>query len=326
MSGETAEGCVQVHLGEALARYGFGEGHPFGPDRLDAFWNEARRRGLERRVRIVVPASATADEIARFHRPRHVARVQEASEKGEGYLDAGDTPAFPGVFEAAATVVGTVVDAARRIVAGECRRAFVPIAGLHHASREGATGFCVFNDLGVAIETLRLEFGLQRILYVDIDAHHGDGVFYAYQDDPRLAIVDFHEDGRYLYPGTGGAGETGKGMGRGTKLNIPLPPGARDERFLEAWPDAEAFMERFEPRFILLQCGADCIEGDPITHLRLTPEIHRFVTRRLCRLAGRHAEGRLLATGGGGYNRPNLAAAWCNVVEAMLESEAAEGS
>jgi len=115
-------------------------------------------------------------------------------------------------------------------------------------------------------------------------------------------------------------------MGRGTKLNIPLPPGARDEHFLEAWPDAEAFMERFEPRFILLQCGADCIEGDPITHLRLTPEIHRFVTRRLCRLADRHAEGRLLATGGGGYNRPNLAAAWCNVVEAMLESEAAEGS
>ena len=112
---------------------------------------------------------------------------------------------------------------------GECRRAFVPIAGLHHAARDRAAGFCVFNDCGVAIELLK-RAGLKRIAYVDIDAHHGDGVFYAFEDDPAVIFADLHEDGRYLYPGTGMAEEIGKGAARGMKLNVPLPPGADDQR------------------------------------------------------------------------------------------------
>ena len=312
---------VCVHVGEALARYGFGEGHPFGPDRLDAFWREAEARGLDAKVRLCKPVQADVSEIERFHTPEYVARVIEQSKTGEGFLDYGDTPAFPGVFEAAATVVGSALDAMRRLMSGKCRRAFVPIAGLHHARRDGAAGFCVFNDCGVVIESLRAEFDLRRIAYVDIDAHHGDGVFYAFEEDPDLAIVDFHEDGRFLYPGTGSAEETGKGKAAGTKLNVPLPPEAGDALFRRLWPAAEDFLDAFQPEFILLQCGADSIAGDPITHLNLTAATHGFVTERLCALADRHARGRLLATGGGGYNRANLAGGWCAVLEALLESE-----
>ncbi len=259
--------------------------------------------------------------IEMFHAPVYVDRVIEASRRGTGWLDQGDTPAFPGVFEAAATVVGTSVDAARRIMQGEYCRAFSPIAGLHHAQRGSAAGFCVFNDCGVVIEVLRREFGVRRIAYVDIDAHHGDGVFYSYEGDPDLAFADLHEDGRHLYPGTGFSTETGRGAAEGTKLNIPLPPGADDAYFRTVWPRVEVFLEIARPEFILLQCGADSLRGDPLTHLALTETTHAHVAHRLCRLADTLCAGRLLAMGGGGYDRGNLARAWCGVVEVMLGTQ-----
>lgn len=169
--------AVCVTIGDQLARYGFGEGHPFGPDRLAAFWTEAQAQGLDRQWIQCLPGSATRELLERFHTPEYVERVISQSATGEGYLDCGDTPAFPGIYEAACTVVGSVLDAVERIMKAECRHAFVPIAGLHHARRDSAAGFCVFNDCGIAIEILRLQYGLQRIAYVDIDAHHGDGVF-----------------------------------------------------------------------------------------------------------------------------------------------------
>ncbi len=306
-----------VYIGEALARYGFGEGHPFGPDRMDAFWRRAVAQGLDARVRLCEPVMATVDDLLRFHTADYVERVRRQSLTGVGYLDQGDTPAFTGVFEAACTVVGTVLDAVQRIVAGDTARAFVPIAGLHHARRDGAAGFCVFNDCGVAIETLRAVHGIRRVAYVDIDAHHGDGVFYAFEDDPDLIFADLHEDGRFLYPGTGAAAETGRGPAAGTKLNLPLPPDAGDDAFLAAWERAEAHIEAGKPEFILFQCGADSLVGDPITHLRYTEAAHRHAAERLRALADRHCDGRLLALGGGGYNRDNLARAWTAVVAAL---------
>ncbi|HSN70646.1 MAG TPA: hypothetical protein VLT59_04020 [Steroidobacteraceae bacterium] len=217
---------VLLVAGEAIARYGFGEGHPFGPDRHGAFLREFATVGhLNGRVRVLEPRSASRQELELFHRPAYVALVHDRSASGSGYLDAGDTPAFRGVFEAASSVVGATLLAVEELMAGRGRRAFVPIAGLHHASRAHAAGFCVFNDCGVAIEVLRKRFGVQRVAYVDIDAHHGDGVFYAFESDPDVLFADLHEDGHYLYPGTGAASETGTGPARGTKLNVPLPPG-----------------------------------------------------------------------------------------------------
>jgi acetoin utilization protein AcuC len=307
-----------VYIGEDLARYGFGAGHPFGPDRLGAFWQQACAAGLDRQVRQCVPVAVERSVIERFHSPAYVERVIRQSATGEGYLDCGDTPAFPGIYESACYVVGSVLDAIEHILAGDCRQAFVPIAGLHHARRDGAAGFCVFNDCGIAIETLRMQHRVQRIAYVDIDAHHGDGVYYSFEEDPELFVADLHEDGRYLYPGSGSAAETGKGAARGTKLNIPMPPGADDAAFFAAWDRVDAFVDAARPEFILFQCGADSIDGDPITHLRYSPAAHRHATQRLLQLARRHCGGRLLALGGGGYNRSNLALAWTAVVQVLV--------
>jgi acetoin utilization protein AcuC len=308
---------VAVVVSERLARYGFGDGHPFGPDRLAAFMREFAARGLAQRVRVLEPRSATDAELASFHSAEFLAFVRERSASGTGMLDGGDTPAFKGVYEAAAVVVGATLSAMEAIMQGECRRAFVPIAGLHHAARSRAAGFCVFNDCGVAIEQLKLA-GLKHIAYVDIDAHHGDGVFYAFEDDAAVVFADLHEDGRYLYPGTGGADETGRGPAVGTKLNVPLPPGADDEFFASVWPRVTAHLKKFAPEFIILQCGADSLEGDPITHLRFSARVHGQAARELAELADELGHGRVLALGGGGYNRANLARAWTTVVENLM--------
>jgi acetoin utilization protein AcuC len=308
---------LSVYVGEALARYGFGEGHPFGPDRMGVFWQRMLDKGLDKKVRVCEPVMATRDDVLGFHTPEYVDRVIGQSRTGAGFLDFGDTPAFPGIYEAAATVVGTVLAAVDDIMRGETDTAFVPIAGLHHAARDRAAGFCVFNDCGVAIETLRKRHNLSRIAYIDIDAHHGDGVFYAFESDPQVIIADLHEDGRYLYPGTGAAHETGGGDARGTKLNIPMPPEATDTDFIAAWPAVERLLEKYPPDFILLQCGADSLAGDPITDLRYTESSHRHAATRLKELSGEFCSGRMLALGGGGYNRENLARAWTAVVEAM---------
>ena len=311
---------VCVTYGTSLGRYGFGDGHPFGPDRLAVFQHELQRQGLDSQAHIVAPQMAEVTAIARFHTTEYIALVQALSKSGEGYLDGGDTPAFEGMFEAASTVAGSVLAAIRALVQGECQRAFVPIAGLHHARRDGAAGFCVFNDCGIAIEALRAEHGIQRVAYVDIDAHHGDGVYYAFVDDAELFIADIHEDGRYLYPGTGDVSEIGRGAAAGTKLNIPAPPDANDDFFYQAWDRVEEFLRQVQAEFFILQCGADSIGGDPLTHLRFTPETHAHAARRLCALADETAQGRLLALGGGGYHRPNIARTWTAVVQAMLEA------
>ncbi len=310
--------AVQVYYGEPLARYGFGQGHPFGSDRLQAFWDEALRQGLDKKIHRAAPVAAGEDELRRFHTAEYIARVQRQSQSGAGFLDNGDTPAFQGVFEAACSVVGSTLDAVAKSVACEYPMSFVPIAGLHHARRDGAAGFCVFNDAGVAIETLRRVHGLRRVAYVDIDAHHADGVFYAFEDDPDLIFADIHEDGRFLYPGSGAAEETGAGAARGTKLNIPLPPSAGDEDFFRAWEEVEEFVRKGRPEFILLQAGADSLAGDPITHLRYSTAAHHHAASRLRALALEECAGQLVAMGGGGYNRANLAAAWTAVLWALL--------
>lgn len=308
---------VYVFRGEALASYGFGDEHPFGQDRHNAFHDELSRQPQNERLRYVDPATCQAADLTLFHTPSYVDRVAALSERGVGYLDQGDTPAFPGVYAAASAVVGSTLAAVDAVMCGDAGRAFVPIGGLHHATRDSAAGFCVFNDCGIGAEHLRERHGLRRIAYVDIDAHHGDGVYYAFEDDPLVVFADIHEDGRYLYPGTGSSAEVGVGPARGTKLNIPLPPGSGDDAFMVAWQAVEAHIDAAKPEFILLQCGADSLAGDPITHLNFTEEAHAFAASRLCALADRHCDGRIVGLGGGGYNRRNLARAWTRVVQAF---------
>src|SRR5437868_7788366 len=154
---------VQLYVGDALGRYGFPNGHPFGPDRQDAFWKEAQKQGLPERVVLREPREAKREEIERFHKHEHVERVRVLSAQGYGSIDYGDTPAYPGVYDASANVVGAALNGLAQVMNGETYRTFQPIGGLHHARPTTAAGFCVFNDCGVWIDTLRSEYGVKRV-------------------------------------------------------------------------------------------------------------------------------------------------------------------
>jgi acetoin utilization protein AcuC len=310
---------VAVYTGEELGRYGFDD-HPFGEDRIHAFWDEMHIRHFDYQVRIFNPIKATEEQLKLFHTPAYVEKVKTLSETGSGLLDYGDTPAYRGVFEDAATVVGTVIDAARKLMNNEVRRVFVPIAGLHHSMPDTAAGFCVFNDAGVAIKILQQEYALERIAYVDIDAHHGDGVFYPFESDPTVIYADIHEDGRYNFPQSGFPHEIGKGAAKGRKLNIPLLPLSADPDFLMMWDKVEAFVRQWQPQFIVMNCGADGLDGDPLAHLHYTYRAHARAARGLCEIAEEFADGRILGVGGGGYDLRNVGKAWVAVIDAFLET------
>ena len=307
-----------VYDDEALARYSFGDNHPFGPARFNAFYQRFVQQHLDQQVAHGKTKQATDEQILLFHTNEYLNHVKKHSVTGEGFLDCGDTPAFKGIYEAAATVVGTTLDAIDQIMNNHYQRAFVPIAGLHHARRDKAAGFCALNDCGVAIEYLRHQYQIKNAAYIDIDAHHGDGVFYSFESDPDLLFADIHEDGIYLYPGTGHMNETGSGEALGTKLNLPVAMNAGDAEFDKQWQKIETYLEQRNPEFILVQCGADSIAGDPITHLQFSENSHVKAVSRLKQIANQYCQGRLLAMGGGGYNLENIAKTWTAVVSALI--------
>jgi acetoin utilization protein AcuC len=306
-----------VYLGDKLATYNFGDSHPFGPLRYQAFEQAFYQQALQQKVDILSPVKTDRETLASFHTDEYLKRLIEQSKFGVGHLDSGDTPAFIGVYEAACYVAGSVIDAIEQLMNSRYKRAFIPVAGLHHARRDGAAGFCAINDCGIAIETLFNRYALKRVAYVDIDAHHGDGVFYSFEEDRRLIFADLHEDGRFLYPGTGAISETGKGEAAGMKLNVPMPPYADDDLFFRMWPLLEKFVVKHQPEFILFQCGADSIKGDPITQLCYSEKAHAHAARRLRDIADSYCGGKLLVMGGGGYNLDNIARAWTAVVDVL---------
>ena len=315
-----ADSKILVVKDENISSYGFGDDHPFGPDRHGAFHRYLTDSGISNLVHLAGSGYiAVRADIERFHTNEYIDRVIAHCQLGKGFLDNGDTPAIQGLYESSLAVVGASLFVTEEIISGRFKRAFVPIAGLHHAKRDSAGGFCVFNDIGVVIETLRKIHGVNRIAYIDIDAHHGDGVYYSYEEDPNLIFVDVHEDGRFLFPGTGFPEEIGIGLAKGTKKNISLKPGDGDVVFQENWSHIHAFLDHFEPEFFILQCGADSLLGDPITNLALSEKSHYLAAQSLSLLAEKHAKGRIIALGGGGYNRDNIGRAWTQVVKAFVD-------
>lgn len=312
------DSSVGIVVGDPLADYHFGDEHAFGPHRHQAFLDGMERLGLTSQVEWLDPVQCDFQSLQSFHTDEFIEKIKQSSDLGTGYMDHGDMPARKGIFEAASTVVGSVLSMVDKIMDKQVRRGFVPIAGLHHGYRDHCSGFCVFNDCAIAIEHLRKQHRLKKVLYVDIDAHHGDGVFYNYESDDKLFVVDFHEDGRFLYPGTGDADETGSGPAKGSMMNFPMPRKATDEDFARLWPEAETFIRSIEPEFIILQCGADSMKGDPITHLEYSQKSYQLATESLCRIADEFCDGRIIALGGGGYNMENISLAWPEVVRAML--------
>lgn len=307
-----------ISFGQGSFLYSFPGGNPMNSSRLEVFAKELQRlRGERDSIEIEEPVACSEKDLEVFHTKQYIEHVKEVSMTGEGQLGSDDTPGFKGVYEASLVPVGNTLRGLEYVVKGKVDHFFNPVGGLHHSGPDEARGFCVFNDSVIAISRALADYKLGTVAYVDIDAHHGDGVFYEFEPDPRVIIADIHEHGRFLYPGTGDDSETGKGFAVGTKLNIGLLPGSGDKEFIEAFDRVEEFVRKSNPEMIFFQCGADGLAMDPITDLSYSSAAHLYASRKLHRLAHEVCRGRILAMGGGGYNPANVAAAWVAVAKEL---------
>src|SRR5256712_671289 len=305
---------------ERFLDYNFGPQHPLRPIRVKLTYELIRSKGIlqHESVEVIKPRLASREEILLFHEDNYVRLVEQYSNRGSGLLDMGDTPAFKGCYEATSFVVGASIVASDEIMSGRLSHAFNPSGGLHHAHPERASGFCIFNDPAISVKYLKTKYKIRRLVYIDIDAHHGDGVMYGYYSDPSLLDIDFHENGKYIFPGTGFPDEIGENEAKGLKLNVPLLPGTGEEAYLKAFhklvPD---IVRRFQPEMILVQCGSDGHADDRVAHLRLTTNMYREVVSEMHSLAHELCEGRLLLFGGGGYTLANVPRVWTTAFAAL---------
>lgn len=313
---------LTVVYGPALLAYDFGPEHPFSSLRGRLAVDLMREVGLldAPQVQVVPPVEADREELLIFHTKEFVDFVQNASVRGYGYLDGGDTPAFEGGFEAALTVVGASLRAMDMVMTGQTSYALLPIGGLHHGHPGRASGFCIFNDISVCIKRLQRDYGVKRVAYVDMDAHHGDGVVYGFYDDPGVLTIDFHEDGRYLFPGTGELHEIGRGKAVGTKINVPMPPYSSDQSFFYAFDElVPAALRKFRPEIIMLVCGVDSHGGDPLTDMNYSSASYLHAVNSLRRLAAELCDDRLIVWGAGGYDPGTCATRWTEVGAALAD-------
>jgi acetoin utilization protein AcuC len=308
---------------DAMKEYDFGPSHPLRPIRLRMTYELAKALGLfEKGLQEFSPRLASDAEVGLFHDSTYIELIKKMSKTGQGFLDLGDTPAFKGCYEASCRSVGASLDAADLVMNGKANHGMNISGGLHHAHRDRASGFCIFNDPAVTIAYLREKYDFKRILYLDVDAHHGDGVMYGYYDDASLLDIDFHEDGHYLFPGTGSVSEIGEGAGEGLKVNVPLPPGTTDKPYLSAFHRiVPPLVRNYKPEFILIQSGADAHANDLLAHLWITISTYGEVVETMHQLAHEICEGRLVAFGGGGYQPANVARSWVTISAKLSGAE-----
>ena len=320
---------------DEAARYDLGPEHPFRPERFTLAVDLMRAYGLlpgspapaphASRVKAVQPEPLDRVSLELVHDTSYIETVIAAGADPTGFaprrgIGPGDTPAFRSMHDAALMACGATTRALRAIVEGETRRSMSIAGGLHHAHRDRAAGFCVYNDLAVAIEVLRRDHPGLRVAYVDVDAHHGDGVQEIFYEDPDVLTISVHESGRYLYPGTGRVVETGKGAGQGFAINVPLPPYADDTayRLVARYIIAPA-LAAFAPDAVIAQCGADALHTDPLTHLGLTLSGYRDLVTSIIAAADASCDGRICVTGGGGYDTySGVPRAWTCLLAALL--------
>jgi acetoin utilization protein AcuC len=302
---------VRLVWGESFMDYRLSEDHPLQPIRVKLAVELMEEVGLLRHAEVVPPRLASDAELQLCHSAGYVQLVSELSDpdlRGEVALPVvlehgfgtGDNPVADGMHAACAEVVGGSLVAAELVHSGAALHAFNPAGGLHHASRSRASGFCVYNDVAVAVAWLRAQG--HRVACVDVDVHHGDGTQALFYGDPEVLTISLHESGRYLFPGTGFPDETGAGAGVGAAANLPLLPYTWDEPWLAAF-DAVVppLLRRFQPTVLVTQDGCDTHLLDPLAHVQCSTRIWPEVGRRFHALAHELCEGRWVATGGGGY-------------------------
>ena len=300
---------VLVVWDDSFGGYDLGPEHPMQPVRLELTIALARELGVldSPGVSLTSAEPASDDLLALVHDRPYLAAVRRAPEAGADFesfrfgLGTDDNPIFPRMHEASALVVGASVEAARAVHSGAARHAVSIAGGLHHAMRSSAAGFCVYNDVAVAIAWL-LAQGVERVAYVDVDVHHGDGVQAAFYADPRVLTISLHESGETLWPGTGFPEDTGTGAADGMSVNVALPAGTTDAGWLRAFHAVvPPLLKAFAPTVLVTQHGCDSHRTDPLANLELTVDGQRASYAALHALAHQHCEGRWVALGGGGY-------------------------
>jgi acetoin utilization protein AcuC len=324
---DTAGFTARVVWSPDLLGYDFGHGHPMSPTRLDLTMRLVRALGLldAPGVEVVETTPASDDVLARVHDPAYVAAVRAASERGVESPTLGlgteDDPIFPGMHEAAARILAGSYEAAGAVWSGRATHAVNIAGGMHHAQRGAASGFCIYNDAVAAVRRL-LDDGAERVAYVDLDAHHGDGVEQAFWDDPRVLTLSVHQSGATLFPGTGHATDTGGAGAAGTAVNVALPRRTDGARWLRA-VDAvlPPVLRAFEPQAVVSQHGCDAHGHDPLSDLDVSVDAQRTAVRWVHELAHDLADGRWVALGGGGYSVTSVVPyAWSNVVAEVVHS------
>ncbi len=283
-----------------------GEGHPERPARLRAVREGLSAAGLLPLCRLYPPVPATDAEITAVHDPAYLRHVESAVARGARLLDSGDTAVSARSAEIARLAAGSLLSLTRAVAAREVERGFAAVRPPgHHAERRLAMGFCLFNNVAIAARALR-DAGMARVLVVDWDVHHGNGTQHLFEEDPTVFYFSLHQFP--LYPGTGAAGERGRGAGVGATLNRPLPPGSGDEAFLSALQDMADAAAAFRPEMVLVSCGFDAHTRDPLAGLSVTTEAFAEATRIVISVADTCAGGRLVSVLEGGYDLQALSA------------------
>ncbi len=310
---------------DAVLGYKPGDEHPLHPIRLDLTMRLARSLGVLDDVDPIPPEMATDEDLERVHSQEYLTAVRAAPtsawDVGHG-LGTPDNPIFDDMHAAAALIAGGSLTAARAIVEGRAPRAMNISGGLHHAMRDNAAGFCIYNDCSAAIAWM-LEQGVERIAYVDVDVHHGDGVQAAFFDDPRVLTVSMHQHPITLWPGTGYPTELGARGAEGTAVNVPVPPGTSDAGWLRAFHAVvPSVLAEFQPQVLVTQCGADAHREDPLADLALSVDGQRETYRALREFAETYAGGKWLALGGGGYQLFRVVPrAWTHLLATVLDRD-----
>ncbi|WP_413379023.1 acetoin utilization protein AcuC [Alkalihalobacillus sp. 1P02AB] len=297
-----------IYSSEQLG-YRFNDNHPFNHMRLQLTYDLLKNSNALDDKNILKPRMATDEEIAYVHHQDYIDAVKKAGEDtidahtADCYgLDTEDTPIFKNMHQASALLVGGTLTAVEAVMSGQFQHALHLGGGLHHGFRGKASGFCIYNDSAIAIEYLKRHYQA-RVLYIDTDAHHGDGVQFAFYDDPSVCTLSIHETGRYLFPGTGQTNEIGSGHGYGYSINVPIDAFTEDDSFLEVYETAlREVIEFFKPDVILTQNGADAHFQDPLTHLSVSLKSLHYIPKLAHELAHEYCNGKWIAVGGGGYD------------------------
>ncbi len=294
--------------------YRFSGEHPLNPARLELTYILCRSAGLLEDADVIPPRQAAMDELLLWHSGDYIDVIRQMDETGSHPLaanygfDSRDNIPFKGIFTASALRAGGTMAALDALLDGRCQAAFAPSGGFHHAMPATASGFCVFNDVVLAIK--RLLAAALRVAYIDIDAHHADGVQAAFYSSPDVLVLSVHESGGTLFPGTGFVREAGQGPGLGYNINMPLAAGSGDDIYHAAASRLAAFVHAYKPDIIVAQLGSDAHTDDPLSHMNLTTIGYENLVGLIAKLAAESASGKLLAVGGGGYNLAVVPRCW----------------